>query len=360
MQVKSNRKLRNIYYTDLMKKIHKIIIFVVVLVTLFFASFVFYLYKTDKELNWNSWRFLTDSHYDRQNMFGEPVYVYETEVDDGEACTAIEQYDPERKVCAYQCNDAQDCDKKQKLIDDELNSWTEDVRQGKPITEKTINNDNTTLKVEYKVSPNGSIKLLRGSDSPDYQQLWRDLDALVPKYILDKYLVKFQIYDDRNDETIAFTETEDDDLHWRFGINYSIYQLDDTKEKKITLIHELAHIITLNDTQFEEDENCKTYKSDDGCTLPDSYLNNYVELFWDVKEEPGDSSDKFEEDKFVDPYAATGPEEDIAETFAYFVLQSDPDGTEIKNQKIKFFYNFPELVKVRSDMRTQLARSILN
>lgn len=338
----------------------KIILSIFAVLVVMCASFAFYLYKTDREITWDSWRILLDSHYDRQNLFGEPVYVYETEVDDGTACTAIEQYDPQRHVCAYQCNTKSECEAKQKEVDDELASWTESKNEGKPIKEKAINNDNSTLKAEYQVK-NGKLILLRGTDEKEFQDLWSKIVSLAPAYILEKYLKKFQVYSDKNDETIAFAETEDDDIHWRFGINYPIYALDDEKEKKVTLIHELSHIITLNDTQIVQDERCPTYKSDDGCAVETSYLNKFVNEFWHVKSEPADgNNENADGTKFVDPYAATNPEEDIAETFAYFVLNPKATGSEIKDQKLNFFYQFQELVQMRKEIRDTLAREILN
>jgi len=46
----------------------------------------------------------------------------------------------------------------------------------------------------------------------------------------------------------------------------------------------------------------------------------------------------------------THPAEDIAESFTYFVFTPKPTGNSIKEQKIAFFYEYPELVKLRSDI----------
>jgi hypothetical protein len=52
----------------------------------------------------------------------------------------------------------------------------------------------------------------------------------------------------------------------------------------------------------------------------------------------------------VDDYATTHPTEDIAESFAYFVFSPEPTGDSIKDQKIAFFYEYPELVKLRQSI----------
>jgi hypothetical protein len=52
-------------------------------------------------------------------------------------------------------------------------------------------------------------------------------------------------------------------------------------------------------------------------------------------------------DRFLNDYAATDPIEDIAESWAAFVLQPTPQGDSIPEQKIRFFNQFPELVELR-------------
>jgi hypothetical protein len=59
---------------------------------------------------------------------------------------------------------------------------------------------------------------------------------------------------------------------------------------------------------------------------------------------------KSHQDQFVDDYATTHPTEDIAESFAYFVFTPKPNGDSIKEQKIAFFYEYPELVQLRADI----------
>ncbi len=60
------------------------------------------------------------------------------------------------------------------------------------------------------------------------------------------------------------------------------------------------------------------------------------------------------EDDFVSDYAATSPEEDIAESFATFVLKPKPTGDTLADEKVAFFYDYPELVKLRGEMSGRL------
>ena len=54
------------------------------------------------------------------------------------------------------------------------------------------------------------------------------------------------------------------------------------------------------------------------------------------------------EDQFLTDYSATNPAEDIAESFGFFVFADKPDGDRIAEQKILFFYQYPELVELRT------------
>ena len=53
-------------------------------------------------------------------------------------------------------------------------------------------------------------------------------------------------------------------------------------------------------------------------------------------------------------YAASNPDEDFAESFVAFVLKEKPTKSTTVDQKIRFFYDFPELVEMRDFIRSNL------
>ncbi len=58
---------------------------------------------------------------------------------------------------------------------------------------------------------------------------------------------------------------------------------------------------------------------------------------------------------FLTDYAAEAPEEDIAESWSFFILNDQPSSLNlIKNQKINFFYQFPELIEYRTLIRKNI------
>ncbi|OFW64899.1 MAG: hypothetical protein A2Y74_06805 [Actinobacteria bacterium RBG_13_63_9] len=138
----------------------------------------------------------------------------------------------------------------------------------------------------------------------------------------------------------------------------------DKAELTYTLLHEYAHVLTLNNTQFTPHAGGgSTYQSEEAYTAEDSYLNLFYQRFWgDIYAEwegyyDDDSVEDFYElhrDQFLTDYAATEPEEDIAESWLYFIISARPEGTSTAEQKIEFFYDFPEMVGLRDEIRNNL------
>ena len=58
----------------------------------------------------------------------------------------------------------------------------------------------------------------------------------------------------------------------------------------------------------------------------------------------------------MDDYAVTDISEDIAETWAFFVLSPRPQGDTMADQKLLFFYQYPELVQVRQHILENLCK----
>lgn len=170
-------------------------------------------------------------------------------------------------------------------------------------------------------------------------------------------------------------------------LNVDILDTNDTEELTFTLVHEFGHLLTLNsdqvevdayvfknpdddDAYYETEESCATYFTGEGCAKSSSYFYLFFDEFWyDLYDEWSEiqyiedddayyeTSDEFyfaHEDHFVTDYAATNPGEDIAESWAFFVTQKKPLGNTIAEEKVLFFYQFPELVSLREEI---IARS---
>jgi hypothetical protein len=137
-------------------------------------------------------------------------------------------------------------------------------------------------------------------------------------------------------------------------------------------LHESGHLLTLNDSQVllidPSEKSGVTYYTAEGQTLPGSYLNLFVKKFWtesmlaeskkislitdqEKKDEAVSGFYGRYPGQFVTEYAATEPEEDIAETWSCFILNPKPSGKNVSEKKILFFYDFPELTAMRDSIK---------
>ena len=218
-------------------------------------------------------------------------------------------------------------------------------------------------------------------DGISHQEIWSYFTTLIPSGKRSS-LAEFSIVTDGEGNVLAaVTQTLYDPALW--GLEVDIRDSGDKHNLTYTLIHEYAHLLTLgpeqvtpseavfnnpddDDIYYNEVSNCPDYFPGEGCSQPNSYINAYFNRFWaDIYEEWQDINliedndayydalDDFYyryEDQFVTDYASTNPEEDIAEAFTFFVLSPRPNGDTMAEEKILFFYNYPELMQLRDEI----------
>jgi len=100
---------------------------------------------------------------------------------------------------------------------------------------------------------------------------------------------------------------------WILSVDRS--DLGDRNLVEETIIHEIAHMATLDAEHFSFDTAaaCSGVDMTVGCAAVGSFMARWAETFW-----PGGMVDSDAAD-LVDSYAATGPQEDLAETFTAWV-----------------------------------------
>jgi hypothetical protein len=293
------------------------------------------------------------------------VFVYETEASGADECSSYEYFDDINKVCYFECESESECKQIEDSINRELDEWAGgDDAVSDEGSEKPIPSNDKSLVAEYNVTKGENIKLKIGKEGKLDKEVWLGVSNLSPNYLSDKYIDTFQVFDNAGDDTLAFVDDEDGDGKWRIGVNLAGYRSATEKERNLTVVHELGHIVTLNIDHINPvNNNCKTYNTDEGCSLAGSYLNQFVKNFWsqsDIAKSKKEDASLYSKNKFITEYASTNPEEDMAESFAYFVLSSKPtDLSSIKNKKLNFFYSFADLVKIRDDMRSGLSSNII-
>ncbi len=203
-------------------------------------------------------------------------------------------------------------------------------------------------------------------------------------------LAQFEIITDGPGGVLSAVEQTPGDPR-RWVLETDIADMPDTKNLAFTLLHEYGHLLTLNSSQVPPDlrvfsdpdstrvreraaASCSTYFPGEGCSLSSSSVNSYFNDFWKGLFTEWSAIDQIgDEDRrdarlhsfyrkysnqFVDSYAASSPVEDIAETWAYFVLSPRPSGDSVADQKMSFFYAYPELVSLREHVRAGLCAAM--
>ena len=205
------------------------------------------------------------------------------------------------------------------------------------------------------------------NDEVKHNDIWEMVTSLIPTD-MRRWMTTFEIFDGK-DELLGYVYNSSTDLtSWNFALGIdSAYPDGQTLETSgdfvHTIIHEYGHIMSLNDEQLNPNSSSCDYHPGEGCARSDSYLNGFYNRFWaDISNEHNsldpddyDALDAFHskyQDRFLSDYSATNPAEDIAEVFSYFITSDNaPTGNQIKDEKIRYLYEFSELVSLRNHMR---------
>lgn len=223
------------------------------------------------------------------------------------------------------------------------------------------------------------------NDAATQGEVWSYFTALIPENQRD-FLAKYTIMTDgQNNLLAAVSQTNYDPSLWALEVD--IADIADRANLTYTFIHEFGHLLTLNPAQvppsiavFDNPDDkdiysreiaaCPNYFPGEGCSQSGSYINIFYNQFWvNIHDEwqqidqINDEDKYYEEldnfyfahhDQFVTDYAVTNPEEDIAESWSFFILSPKPTGDTIAEQKTLFFYAFPELAQLRNEILTNL------
>ena len=222
-------------------------------------------------------------------------------------------------------------------------------------------------------------------DRASHEAIWNYFASIIPLKERE-FVSEFSIFTDGlGNHLAAVSPLFSDPEQWVLYVD--ILDAASYYDLTYTLIHEQGHLLTLNAEQVtpstallkfpdnktvyqQEEAACSQYFTGEGCSTPDSYINQFFTRFWpsiyeewtkiDAEEDETtratllDEFYKTNRDQFVSEYASTSPTEDIAESWAFFVLSPKPELNSIANEKILFFYEYPELVELRAKILTQI------
>jgi|GEM_PF-3075484 len=189
--------------------------------------------------------------------------------------------------------------------------------------------------------------------------LWDHVERIIPEDILDD-VADFKVYRKPFSQEYAYVEPMNDAYdQWRFAMNARHPDGIDA-EFYSTVIHEIFHIVSLNDNQIvtiwdEGKEFCREeggfLLEREGCVIDGTYLEEFYEQFWEGRNFSNRQAD------YVSWYAMESVEEDAAESFTHFVLEDlmdRSDITSVKDEKIYFFRQFSDLMRMRAEIRENI------
>lgn len=313
-----------------------------------------------------------------------------------ESCFEFEVFDPILQTCVIECDSEEECSELEALLDELL----ADINYGYEGGER----EEGALLVSYRAEGSLLSDPVEFNTTADFldvqantelhQSIWSRFLLIAPERFAAAHISSFEVFSDGLDGDFAYVVQDPENPEmWILGVD-PIDARADAMELDYTLIHELAHLITLesdqvtpslpvfeatNDPEISEDEyweifgeesaNCEHFFLQEGCANEDAYINRFFFRFWtDIYPErltfdPGDierEQEFFEtyRDQFFTQYAVTNPGEDIAESFTAFVLLDRTGATTIAEQKINFFYDYPELVDLRQQIRLNIASDL--
>ena len=262
-------------------------------------------------------------------------------------------------------------------------------------SDQDFKEQNTTILITYEVKGD-SITAPRVQPVPEdlkaeqkdratHEAIWNYFASIIPPEARTA-VSEFSIFTDGiGNHLAAVGPIFSDPKQWI--LNVDILDSENYSNLTYTLIHEQGHLITLNAEQvapstaiFKHPNNkaiyeqevsaCPQYFTGEGCSAPDSYINEFYNRFWTdlyadwqpinletdeaVRESMLEDFYEIYADQFLTKYAATSPSEDIAESWAFFVFSPKPELNSIANEKILFFYEYPELVQLRTKILEQI------
>lgn len=238
----------------------------------------------------------------------------------------------------------------QVILENNLAKTKENIAQ-ENVGEENNSKENIIVS-QYQVT-DGKLLITNGKASVKDKKIWKEINRILTTELVDKHIDTLEIFYNKTSNNFAYVQDINRDGKWKIAINIYHYNKVIKTDRQTMIIHELGHILTLNNTQLISIGNneCKEYSTYEGCANSESYLNQFVKKFWTEKEIALARDSKkidYNYAKYTTPYATLNPEEDMAESFAKFVTETKPVNKTTKDGKILFFYQYPEIISIKN------------
>lgn len=204
--------------------------------------------------------------------------------------------------------------------------------------------------------PEYENELPMGSEA-QFTEIWDRFTAIIPDERITS-ISQFNLFSDGEGNTLAYVDIKPEGT----TLGVDIRDNANRAAQYRTLIHEYGHIHSLPAEDFTD--GCGGTEMD--CLKEGTLMGDYTERFWSRYD------DKWIENKFKSapekeaffnnntgdfyvPYQALNPKEDYAVTFVAFITKPMPqEDTQLKDVKVRSFYEAPDLVALRVDILENL------
>lgn len=200
-----------------------------------------------------------------------------------------------------------------------------------------------------------------GISDPEDRAVWDFLCSILPLEARQK-IAEFNLFTDGASNILAYTspvKEGDATDNTRFSISIDYYDVyDENGEKRdwskltYTILHEYGHVLLEDETQIDLSRGAGTH--DPAAFVEGSFRKNFYDAFWSGLGDTGVGDYEANPTRYVSRYGANYFHEDIADTFAVFVLGDVPQGDTVAEEKLRFFWADPDMTALRSAIRQDL------
>ena len=195
------------------------------------------------------------------------------------------------------------------------------------------------------------------------RRVWELLCRMIPEENRKK-IREFQLFTDGYSNILAYTaplqrdDGSSDNTGFSIHIDYyDVYDENgiprDWSKLTYTILHEYGHVLLEDETQVDLSVGTDTH--DPKGFVPGSFRKAFYDRFWAAGGNSGIVGN-YDGDPtaYVSRYGANYFHEDIAETFALFVLGGEPQGSTVAEEKLRFFWQNEDMVALRGEIRRSL------
>lgn len=196
---------------------------------------------------------------------------------------------------------------------------------------------------------------------PEDAAVWQYLCSILPLEARQS-ITEFNLFTDGYSNVLAYTSPIQEDGvtdNSRFSINIDYYDVYDENgvprdwsKLTYTILHEYGHVLLEDETQVDLSVGSSTH--DPAGYVEGSFRKAFYNQFWKSLGDTAVEDYEKHPTHYVSRYGANYFHEDIADTFAVFVLGGEPAGSTVAAEKLAFFWADPQMVALRTAIRRNL------